>query len=67
MCLCSLGGGGGNYGGVFATIVRLFSVNAINAYITSWALTLIGENDSRMLFPAWIFVASIDHLPQQCH
>ncbi|KAI5814949.1 N-glycosylation protein-domain-containing protein [Pyronema omphalodes] len=42
-----------------ATIVRLFSVNAINAYITSWALTLIGENDSRMLFPAWIFVASI--------
>ncbi|KAF8249725.1 hypothetical protein K440DRAFT_543068, partial [Wilcoxina mikolae CBS 423.85] len=42
-----------------ATIVRLFSINAINAYLTSWALTLIGENDSRMLLPAWIFVASV--------
>jgi len=42
-----------------ATIVRLFSINAINAYLTSSALALIGENDSRMLLPAWIFVASV--------
>jgi len=42
-----------------ATIVRLFSMSAINAYLTSWALALIGTNDIRMLLPAWIFVASI--------
>ena len=43
-----------------ATIVRLFSINAINAYLTSWALALIGEgDDARMLLPAWIFVASV--------
>jgi len=42
-----------------ATIVRLFSINAINAYLTSWALALIGLNDSQMLLPAWIFIACV--------
>ncbi|KAI5777373.1 hypothetical protein EDC01DRAFT_407418 [Geopyxis carbonaria] len=44
---------------VTATIVRLFTISAINAYATSWALALIGTSDYRMLLPAWIFVAFI--------
>ncbi|KAI9835966.1 MAG: hypothetical protein M1838_005182, partial [Thelocarpon superellum] len=42
-----------------ATIIRLLSVNAINAYITSWVLYLSGwTHDTRLLLPAWIAIAS---------
>jgi len=42
-----------------ATLVRLLTVNAINAYSTSWVLYLSGGlDDSRLLLPAWISIAS---------
>ncbi|RPB09441.1 hypothetical protein P167DRAFT_304561 [Morchella conica CCBAS932] len=43
-----------------ATIVRLFSIGAINAYLTSWTLQLVGGNNKPQTFlPAWIFIAFV--------
>ncbi|KFY84852.1 hypothetical protein V500_08941 [Pseudogymnoascus sp. VKM F-4518 (FW-2643)] len=42
-----------------ATLVRLLTINSINAYITSWVLYLSGgSEDPRQLLPAWISIAS---------
>jgi hypothetical protein len=42
-----------------ATLVRLSTVNALNAYITSWVLYLSGgSEDPRLLLPAWISIAT---------
>jgi len=42
-----------------ATLVRLLTINSINAYITSWVLYLSGgSQDPRLLLPAWISIAS---------
>jgi len=42
-----------------ATIVRLLTINSINAYITSWFLFLSGgSDDPRLLLPAWIIIAT---------
>ncbi|KAH8884301.1 hypothetical protein GQ53DRAFT_662159 [Thozetella sp. PMI_491] len=42
-----------------ATIVRLLTINAVNGYVTSWALYLIGgSEDPRLLLPAWIGISS---------
>ncbi|PKS09360.1 hypothetical protein jhhlp_003974 [Lomentospora prolificans] len=43
-----------------ATIVRLLTINAINAYLTSSVLALIGGfRDSRLLLPGWIGIATM--------
>ncbi|EJT81006.1 hypothetical protein GGTG_00996 [Gaeumannomyces tritici R3-111a-1] len=43
-----------------ATIVRLLAVNALNGYLTSWVLYLAGgSEDTRLLLPAWIAIATI--------
>lgn len=43
-----------------ATLVRLLTINSINAYITSWVLYLSGgSEDPRLLLPAWISIASV--------
>lgn len=43
-----------------ATIVRLLSINAVNAYVTSTVLTLAGGfNDPRLLLPGWIGIATV--------
>ncbi|TGO46742.1 hypothetical protein BOTNAR_0568g00030 [Botryotinia narcissicola] len=42
-----------------ATIVRLLTINLINAYTTSWILYLSGgSGDPHLLLPAWICIAS---------
>ncbi|KAI9163508.1 hypothetical protein HJFPF1_05125 [Paramyrothecium foliicola] len=42
-----------------ATMVRLFTINAISAYITSTVLTLSGGfDDPRLLLPGWIGIAT---------
>jgi len=42
-----------------ATLVRLLTINLINAYTTSWILYLSGgSEDPRLLLPAWICIAS---------
>ncbi|PWW79958.1 hypothetical protein C7212DRAFT_307787 [Tuber magnatum] len=35
----------------------LHSSGGINAYLTSWALTMVGAGKPRMLLPAWILIA----------
>jgi hypothetical protein len=46
-----------------ASIVRLLTINSINAYITSWVLYLSGgSEDPRLLLPAWISIATV-HMP----
>jgi hypothetical protein len=43
-----------------ATLVRLLTINALNAYITSWVLYLSGgSEDPRLLLPAWISIATV--------
>lgn len=43
-----------------ATLVRLLTINSLNAYITSWVLYLSGgSEDPRLLLPAWISIASV--------
>lgn len=43
-----------------ATLVRLFTISAINVYTTSWWLHLSGaSSDPRLLLPAWICIASV--------
>ena len=42
-----------------ATFLRLLTICAANAYITSWVLYLSGgSEDPRQLLPAWISIAS---------
>ncbi|TVY39215.1 hypothetical protein LOCC1_G004091 [Lachnellula occidentalis] len=42
-----------------ATLVRLLTINSVNAYITSWVLYLSGgSEDPRLLLPAWISIAT---------
>ncbi|KAF4119836.1 N-glycosylation protein, partial [Geosmithia morbida] len=42
-----------------ATIVRLLSINAVNAYVTSTVLDLAGGfHDTRLLLPGWIGIAT---------
>ncbi|KAK7397870.1 hypothetical protein QQX98_012759 [Neonectria punicea] len=42
-----------------ATMVRLLTINALNAYITSGVLTLAGGfQDPRLLLPGWIGIAT---------
>ncbi|KPM34273.1 hypothetical protein AK830_g12302 [Neonectria ditissima] len=42
-----------------ATVVRLLTINALNAYITSGVLTLAGGfQDPRLLLPGWIGIAT---------
>merc|ERR1712000_485452 len=42
-----------------ATIVRLLTINAVNAYVTSTVLSLAGGfSDSRLLLPGWIGIAT---------
>jgi hypothetical protein len=44
-----------------ASIVRLLTINSINAYITSWVLYFSGgSEDPRLLLPAWISIATVD-------
>lgn len=41
-----------------ATLVRLFTISAINVYTASWWLHLSGaSSDPRLLLPAWICIA----------
>ena len=43
-----------------ATLVRLLTINSMNAYITSWVLYLSGgSEDPRLLLPAWISIATV--------
>ena len=43
-----------------ATLVRLLTINAINAYLTAIILHLSGgAEDPRLLLPAWIWIASV--------
>ena len=43
-----------------ATVVRLLTINAVNGYLTSWALYLIGgAEDPRLLLPAWIGISTV--------
>lgn len=43
-----------------ATMVRLLTINAINAYITSIVLSLAGGfQDTRLLLPGWIGIATV--------
>ncbi|CAK7270175.1 hypothetical protein SEPCBS119000_003953 [Sporothrix epigloea] len=43
-----------------ATIVRLLAINALNGYLTSWVIFLMGSGgDSRLLLPAWVAIAAI--------
>lgn len=45
-----------------ATIVRLLTINAINAYITSGVLTLAGGfEDPRLLLPGWVGIATVSN------
>jgi hypothetical protein len=45
---------------LIATLVRLLTINALNAYLTSMILYLSGgSEDARLLLPAWISIASI--------
>jgi len=53
-----------------ATLVRLLTIDAMNAYITSWVLYLSGgSEDPRLLLPAWVSIAStltvLYHLTQR--
>jgi hypothetical protein len=42
-----------------ATVVRLLSINAVNAYVTLTVLSLAGGfRDSRLLLPGWIGIAT---------
>lgn len=43
-----------------ATLVRLLTINSMNAYVTSWVLYLSGgSEDPCLLLPAWISIASV--------
>ena len=49
-----------------ATLVRLLTINSMNAYITSWVLYLSGgSEDPRLLLPAWISIATVSYDPQR--
>lgn len=43
-----------------ATIVRLLTINAVNAYLTLSVLSLTGGfHDQRLLLPGWIGIATV--------
>jgi hypothetical protein len=43
-----------------ATMVRLLTINAVNAYVTSTVLSLSGGfEDPRLLLPGWIGIATV--------
>lgn len=43
-----------------ATIVRLLSINAVNAYLTLTVLSLTGGfQDPRLLLPGWVSIATV--------
>jgi hypothetical protein len=43
-----------------ATIVRLLTINAVNAYVTSTVLSLSGGfEDPRLLLPGWVGIATV--------
>jgi hypothetical protein len=45
-----------------ASVVRLLTINALNAYLTSWVLYLSGgSEDAHLLLPAWIAIATVRH------
>ena len=47
-----------------ATSIRLLTLNAINAYLTSWFLHRVGgARDPRLLLPAWIGIACVSGQP----
>ncbi len=40
--------------------MRLLTINAVNGYLTSWTLYLIGgAEDPRLLLPAWIGISTV--------
>ena len=52
-----------------ATMVRLLTIDAVNAYLTLTALSLSGGfEDPRLMLPGWISIATVslrvDILPQ---
>lgn len=47
-----------------ATMVRLLTINACNAYLTAGVLTLAGGfRDPRLLLPGWIGIATVRPWP----
>lgn len=43
-----------------ATLVRLASINAVNAYLTLTVLSLTGGfQDPRLLLPGWVSIATV--------
>ena len=43
-----------------ATMVRLLTINVVNAYVTSTVLSLAGGfHDTRLLLPGWIGIATV--------
>lgn len=47
-----------------ATIVRLLTINAVNAYLTLSVLSLTGGfHDQRLLLPGWIGIATVRASP----
>lgn len=50
-----------------ATIVRLLTINAVNAYLTMTVLSFAGGfEDPRLMLPGWIGIATV-RLPQSSH
>ncbi len=44
--------------------MRLLTINAVNGYLTSWTLYLIGgSEDPRLLLPAWISISTVCFSP----
>ncbi|KAF4467545.1 hypothetical protein FALBO_5584 [Fusarium albosuccineum] len=51
-----------------ATMVRLLTINACNAYITAGVLSLAGGfQDPRLLLPGWIGIATVRPPPHTSH
>jgi hypothetical protein len=45
-------------------MVRLLTINAINAYMTACVLSFAGGfQDPRLLLPGWIGIATVRHTP----
>lgn len=48
-----------------ATMIRLLTIDVINAYITLTALSLSGGfQDPRLLLPGWIIIATVRTAPR---
>lgn len=47
-----------------ATVVRLLSINAVNAYLTLNVLSMTGGfQDPRLLLPGWVSIATVSTSP----